>query len=153
MFRQKLLSMVLLAGMLMGQSVPTVHAAACDQAQFVSDITVPDGAAFAPGTSFTKTWRFSNAGTCAWTTSYMIIQVGGDAMGTPSSVSLPVNVSPGQMLDMSVNLTAPSSAGHYKSLWKFVKSGNDLKAYNLGGVSFVPLTGQGSSQTAPLSTP
>ena len=31
--------------------------------------------------------------------------------------------------------------GGYQSLWKFVKQNGELKAYNLGGVSFVPLTG------------
>jgi len=31
--------------------------------------------------------------------------------------------------------------GVYQSLWKFVKQNGELKAYNLGGVSFVPLTG------------
>ncbi|HXF84380.1 MAG TPA: protein-L-isoaspartate(D-aspartate) O-methyltransferase [Anaerolineales bacterium] len=33
--------------------------------------------------------------------------------------------------------------GWYQSLWKFVKENGDLKAYNLGGVMFVPLTGPG----------
>ena len=120
MFKQKLLSMVLLAGMLLGQSVPLAQAATtCDQAQFVSDITVPDGASFAPGASFTKTWRFVNIGTCTWTTAYKLVYAGGDVLGTTASVNLPVNVPPGQMLDISVNLTAPAAAGHYKSLWKF----------------------------------
>lgn len=123
MFRQKILSMVILAGMLLGQAVPTAYAATlCDQAQFVSDITVPDGASFAPGASFTKTWRFMNAGTCAWTTSYRLVYAGGDAMGSVLSVNLPVNVAPGQMLDISVNLTAPVAPGRYKSLWKFANA-------------------------------
>jgi len=119
MFKRKILSMVLLAGMLLGQSVTTAYAAVCDQAQFVSDITVPDGAAFAPGASFTKTWRFNNAGTCMWTKSYSLVFVGGDVMGSMVSSNLPVDVAPGQMLDISVNLTAPTTPGHYKSLWKF----------------------------------
>ena len=123
MFKQRMLSMVLLAGMLLGQSVPLAHAATtCDQAQFVSDITVPDGASFAPGSSFTKTWRFMNIGTCSWATSYQLVYAGGDVMGTTTSVNLPVNVPPGQMLDISVNLTAPALAGHYKSLWKFANA-------------------------------
>ena len=33
--------------------------------------------------------------------------------------------------------------GGYQSLWKFVKQGDDLQAYNLGGVRFVPFTGAG----------
>jgi len=120
MFKRKMLSMVLFAGILLGQSVPIVSATStCDQAQFVSDITVPDGASFAPGASFTKTWRFLNAGTCIWTTSYKLVFVGGDAMGTNTSVNVPVDIPPGQMLDISVNLTAPATSRHYKSLWKF----------------------------------
>jgi len=123
MFKQRLLSMVILAGLLMGQTVPMVSAAtACDQAQFVSDITVPDGASYAPGDTFTKTWRFLNVGSCEWTTSYSIVFVGGDSLGATQPVSLPVNVPPGQMLDISVNLTAPMATGHFKSLWMFSNS-------------------------------
>ena len=138
MFKQKFLSMVLLAGMLLGQSVPLAHAATyCDLAQFVSDISVPDGASFAPGTAFTKTWRFTNAGTCTWTTSYQLVYAGGDAMGSTASVNLPVNVAPGQMLDISVNLAAPATAGHYKSLWKFANaSGAQFGIGDSGGDAF-----------------
>ena len=85
MFKRRVLSMVLLVGMLFGGSVPHALAATnCDQAQLVADLTVPDGAAFAPGAQFTKTWRFMNNGSCAWTKSYSIIFVGGDMMGAPS---------------------------------------------------------------------
>lgn len=34
-------------------------------------------------------------------------------------------------------------AGWFQSLWKFVDVEGELKAYNLGGVGFVPLTGPG----------
>jgi protein-L-isoaspartate(D-aspartate) O-methyltransferase len=33
--------------------------------------------------------------------------------------------------------------GGFQSLWRFTKSGDELKAENLGGVRFVPLTGPG----------
>jgi protein-L-isoaspartate(D-aspartate) O-methyltransferase len=33
--------------------------------------------------------------------------------------------------------------GGYQALWKFVKKGQDVTAYNMGGVSFVPFTGEG----------
>ena len=119
MFRKKFLSMVLLAGMLISQSVPRALAATyCDQAQFISDLTAPDGAAFAPGAAFTKTWRLMNIGTCPWTTSYNLVWAGGDSIGAPLSVQLPVDVPPGQMVDVSVALTAPTTIGHYKGLFK-----------------------------------
>src|SRR5690242_7056963 len=119
MFRRKLLSIVLLVGMLISQSVPRALAASdCDHAQFVSDLTAPDGSSFAPGAAFTKTWRLMNIGTCAWNTTYNLVWVGGDTVGAQISVKMPVNVVPGQMVDVSVNLTAPTTGGHYKSLFK-----------------------------------
>jgi protein-L-isoaspartate(D-aspartate) O-methyltransferase len=40
--------------------------------------------------------------------------------------------------------------GGFQTLWKFVKQQGELKAYNLGQVSFVPLTGKGAKQ-APIA--
>ena len=118
MFRYKILSMVILFVMLISQSVPQAMAAGCDSAQFVSDLTIPDGSSIAPSAAFTKTWRLLNNGTCTWNTSYNLVWSGGDAMGSGTAVKIPVSVPPGQMLDLSVNLVAPATAGHYKSLWK-----------------------------------
>lgn len=36
--------------------------------------------------------------------------------------------------------------GGFQTLWKFVKQQGELKAYNLGLVSFVSLTGEGVKQ-------
>lgn len=41
--------------------------------------------------------------------------------------------------------------GAYQSLWKFVKVNGELTAYNMGGVRFVPFTGEGIEGS--LSTP
>ncbi|MEW5870541.1 MAG: protein-L-isoaspartate(D-aspartate) O-methyltransferase [Chloroflexota bacterium] len=43
--------------------------------------------------------------------------------------------------------------GSYQSLWKFVKQDGELKAFNLGGVAFVPFTGQGVLQATGAPTP
>ncbi len=119
MLRRKFVSLVLLAGMLISQAVPPARAATqCDSAQFISDLTAPDGAVFAPGAAFTKTWRLMNNGTCTWTQAYNLVFAGGDAIGAPLSVKLPFGVPPGQMADISVNLIAPTTSGHFKGLWK-----------------------------------
>jgi hypothetical protein len=47
---------------------PTLTPVPCDRAAFVADVTVPDGTNFAPGTTFVKTWRLKNNGSCTWTT-------------------------------------------------------------------------------------
>jgi protein-L-isoaspartate(D-aspartate) O-methyltransferase len=43
--------------------------------------------------------------------------------------------------------------GGYQSLWKFVKEGGELRAENLGGVAFVPLTGAGIQTEGGQATP
>jgi hypothetical protein len=135
---KRLLGMILFVGILATQSVPQAHAQSyCDHVQFTSDLTAPDGSSFAPGAAFTKTWRLKNIGTCTWYTSYNLVFAGGDQMGGPSSVALPVEVAPGQTVDLSVNLTAPSTNGHYKGLWKIA---------NATGVQF----GVGTSASDPF---
>ena len=106
----------------------------CDAAQFIADVTVPDGTIFAPGTAFTKTWRLKNIGTCTWTTAYSLVFVSGEQMSGPGSVALPTTVSPGQTVDVSVALVAPASAGTFRGYWQ-------LK--NASG---------GCSESAPLSS-
>ena len=119
MLRRRFLSMVLLMGLLISQSVPLALAeTSCDHAQFVSDLTVPDGSTFAPGSTFTKAWRLMNIGTCTWDSSYNLVWVGGDSLSAPLSVKLPVDVPPGEMVDISLNLAAPATGGHYRALFK-----------------------------------
>jgi len=90
----------------------------CDAAAFVKDVTVADGSLISPGNSFTKTWRIQNVGTCSWTPSYALVFINGDGMNAPSRVSFSGNVNPGETVDLSVNLTAPSKKGHYRNYWK-----------------------------------
>jgi hypothetical protein len=79
----------------------------CDSATFISE-TIPDGSDFAASTAFTKTWRVRNSGTCTWNTSYAIVFDHGDT--------------PGQEVDLAVNMVAPAAVGTYASYWKFRNS-------------------------------
>ena len=90
----------------------------CDQAQFITDVTVPDGSNYSAGDTFTKTWRIKNVGTCSWTPSYTLFFSSGSQMNGPTSIALTGNVNPGQSVEISVNLTAPASAGDYTGYWK-----------------------------------
>lgn len=100
--------------------------ARCDAAAFVKDVTILDGTLLAPNTGFTKTWRLQNAGTCTWTTAYRLIFVSGHPMNGPASQALPHSVSPGQTIDISVNLTSPGTDGHYRGYWKLRNASNTL---------------------------
>lgn len=91
--------------------------AGCDRAAFIADVTVPDGSNFAPSASFLKTWRIKNVGSCVWNSSYSLIFQSGDQLGGPAAVAFPASAAPGQTVDLSVNLTAPASAGTYRGYW------------------------------------
>jgi hypothetical protein len=84
-----------------------------DHSTFVSDVNVPDGTHFAPGTAFVKTWRLNNSGDCTWTTDYQLRHISGNAMGA-AVVNLPHNVPPGANVDISVSLVAPASNGTHR---------------------------------------
>ena len=115
---------------------PTIVPAPCDKAEFIADINVPPGTAMLPGTTFTKTWRFKNVGTCTWTPSYRIAFYSGEQMGAPSSAQFPLNVAPGQMVDLSLNMTAPSTVGSYRSYWIFQNEAGGL--FGVGGLGNDP---------------
>jgi len=89
----------------------------CDWAQFVRDVTAPDGSSFAAGETFTKIWRIKNRGTCAWSPDYMLVFNGGEQMGGTTAIRLPAYVAPGQSVDISITLTAPAAPGHYRGYW------------------------------------
>jgi large repetitive protein len=110
-----------------------VAASSCDVAKFVADATIPDGTIVAPGTSFVKTWRLKNVGSCTWTTSYSAVFTGGDQMGAPAVVNLPYSVAPGATVDISVNLVAPTGNGHYRGNWKLRNASGTLFGVGASG--------------------
>ncbi len=89
----------------------------CNSAHFITDVTYPDNTVVAAGDTFTKTWRLQNSGTCSWTTSYAVVFTSGESMGGPSVQALTGNVNPGQTVDISVGLTAPSTNGTHIGHW------------------------------------
>jgi len=91
--------------------------AGTDKADFVSDVTVPDGTTFTPGQTFVKTWQLKNSGTNAWSSSYALVFVRGDQMGGPASVPLSGTVAAGATGEVSVSLTAPTKLGTYTGFW------------------------------------
>jgi Ig-like domain from next to BRCA1 gene len=96
---------------------PVTPTSSCDNAHFVTDVTYPDNTAVSAGDNFTKTWRFQNYGTCSWTPSYALVFMSGESMSGPSTQALTGNINPGQTVDISVNLTAPSSSGTHVGYW------------------------------------
>ena len=100
------------------QSATPTGSKACDLAGFVEE-SIPDGTQFTPGSSFTKTWKLTNEGTCTWTTDYDVVFVGGTSMNTPASQPISDKaVAPGESVLISMPVTAPNSAGTYRAEFK-----------------------------------
>jgi len=95
----------------------------CVYATYVADITIIDGTLMFPGTVFTKTWRIKNSGSCKWDANFALIQVGGDRMGDQTRFPLTRVVYPGQEVDVSATLTAPTVNGKYSSAWRLAVPG------------------------------
>jgi hypothetical protein len=112
---------------------PTVApgpAGACrSDAQFVADVTVPDGTRFDAGQAFDKVWRLKNTGTCEWTENFALAFVSGERLGASTVQSLPNRVPPGGTVDVSVSMTAPSAPDEYTGYWRMT----DVKGNDFGG--------------------
>ena len=94
-------------------SIPTNAPDCTNSALFVTDVTIPDNTNMAGGTTFTKTWRISNNGTCVWGPTYTLNHYSDERLGAPDSVPLGLTY-PGQTLDISVDLTAPNTTGTHR---------------------------------------
>lgn len=135
---------------------PGCHFTACLRAEFVRDVTIPDGSFVTPGRSFTKTWRIRNGGTCTWTTDFSLVEVSGSALGTVKSVRLPHSVAPGKTVDISVQMMAPYASGVYQSNWMLTSPRGNT--FGVGCNGQVPVwasvtTGYGYQVPAPVYTP
>ena len=98
-------------------NTPSVTATTnCNVAQFITDVTIPDGTVMAPNQAFNKKWRIKNDGTCTWTGFSMVFD-SGDAMGGPATKAIST-LSPGQEIDLDVDLKAPATPGSYRGYWR-----------------------------------
>jgi len=111
-------------------SAPTNTPQPCNKAEFVSE-TIPDNSSFDPNESFTKTWRLKNVGTCTWNTNYELVFYEGDKMGGPSTKNLTQSVAPGEQVDFSVDLKAPTSSGTYKGTWRIRDDSDQVFVFNI----------------------
>lgn len=103
----------------------------CDAAQFLADVTYPDGSIVPRNTTFVKIWRIRNVGTCTWSTSYAIVFSGGDGMSAPTTVAMPGSVAPGQYIEIPVTLKSPGTDGKYRGYWKLRNTAGAL--FGIGG--------------------
>jgi hypothetical protein len=92
-------------------------AAPCDQAAFLGDVTIPPDTLVQAGSVFSKGWRVQNTGACSWTSSYALVYTGGNLPSAAAVTYLPGSVPPGQIVELSVTITAPAAEGVYQGTW------------------------------------
>jgi len=115
----------------------------CLDAQYVADVTIPDDTQLDNGEEFEKTWRVSNAGTCAWPEDTVLAFSSGSRMDAPESVEVG-SLDSGAQVEVSVKMKAPAEAGRYTGVWQ-MKAGDGLFGGNLtvviraGDVAQAPL--------------
>ena len=121
------------------------YSGGCNNAAYVSDVTIPDGTDVAPSSTFTKTWELLNTGTCTWSKKYAVFFVTGDSMDG-SVTRIKQTVAAGESADVSVELTAPDEAGTYTGYWMM----EDNDGVSFGEQVYVEIT---VTEDAVTSTP
>jgi hypothetical protein len=143
----------------------------CDNSVYISDVTIPDKTVVTPGQAMTKTWKVQNSGTCTWTTSYKIAYVAGNAMGG-ATTAISQSVAPGQSIDISVAMVAPTAAGESAGTWRLTNdkaqpfgtnltivvnvggngaTGTPAKTVTPGGPTVTPVTATATSGVIPTA--
>lgn len=129
------------------QSVSYTYSTAngCNDAVYVSDVTISDGSELAPGETFVKTWKLSNTGSCAWSEDYWIVFVSGEDMDSEET-EIDQTVFVGETAEISVSLTAPDAEGTYTGYWRMADEDGSL----FGGNVYVMIV---VTEDAATSTP
>lgn len=126
------------------QNSPT-KASSPDKAEWVSQ-NPGDGTILNPDQDFTLTWTIKNIGTTTWNTDYMLRFYLGDQSLRMGAVDLKFSkvVKPGESIDFSLAMKAPSKTGDYTTIWVMT---------NKEGSNFYPLTFSFKVGAVPTATP
>jgi hypothetical protein len=109
-----------------------------DSSEFYGGSGPPDGKPFPRNKSFTETWRIRNTGSVAWYGRYLVRQGPPQDSGDCRSkerVQVP-DTMPGQVADITVRVTSPSTPTHCRVYWKMADAQGRLYFPNKEAVLF-----------------
>lgn len=86
--------------------------------RFLRDVTIPDDMRLPAGSAFTKTWAVENNGETSWGPGFKLVHVAGTQMHPRTSIELPPTA-PGQQINLSIEMTAPTTPGVHFTDWRF----------------------------------
>jgi hypothetical protein len=121
---------------------PTPTAYCVNDAQFMEDLTLPDGTQVLPGAALDKRWLVLNRGECAWGPDYRLVQIGDSRIEGPDARALYPAVA-GTQAVWQVQLVAPQEEGEFISRWRAQAPDGTLfgdEVYVLVVVDASPLT-------------
>ncbi len=124
----------------MTATAPNTPAPPCtNDAVFLADLTVPDGAQYLPGQTFVKKWLVTNSGTCDWGPEYRLVLTSGDALGAPPALALyPARA--GRDAVWEIPMRAPDAPGSYTSRWEARDpQGNLFGTFVFAKIEVIPL--------------
>ena len=99
------------------ESKPPTPSICINNAQFLEDLTIPDGSVVAPGTMLDKRWSVQNSGSCDWGPGYNLVRLGADPLSGMDELALyPARA--GTAAVWQVVLKAPMEPGDYFSRWQ-----------------------------------
>jgi len=92
-----------------------------DTAQFTGIESPADDTPVTPGQTIRKTWRVKNTGNRLWGSGDKLVFTGGEQMGAPNEVAIPVTA-PGETIDIGVDIVGPSTPGAHRGNWQLRNS-------------------------------
>jgi hypothetical protein len=99
---------------------PTLDKKASPYACKILSQTPVNDSGIPPGKVFDTHWQVLNTGSAVWDSNNIDYRyAGGEKMHTTSIYDLNKSVSPGEEVDVYVNMKAPKDAGTYTTVWAF----------------------------------
>lgn len=97
--------------------------ACTNAAEFVADLTVPDGAQYLPGQTLVKKWSMKNSGSCDWGPGYRLVFISGEPLtGAPGVAAqteyalYPARANTPAVWE--IPMRAPDAPGTYTGRWQ-----------------------------------
>ena len=98
-------------------SIPAPPPVAKNNAQFNGIESPTDNTIVVPNQSIHKTWQVKNTGNRIWGPDHKLVFVGGNQMGAPSAVNIPLT-EPGGVAEISIDIAAPDTGGTHRGEWR-----------------------------------
>lgn len=97
---------------------PTAVPVECfNDAQFIEDLTIPDGSQLSPGEQALKQWSVLNAGSCNWTNGYRLVRTDSTPVVARAELALFPSRA-GEQAVWEVSIQAPNAIGEYQASWQ-----------------------------------